>query len=267
MLAQVLAKSFMKKNLKAYRNDNPDALLRRYRVVDGMDGLDFNYTTLMAYGTSNQIFLCVTYDVSVIKLLDIDVKFTFRQAAQTTAWGNGISLIKPEENSPESSQKYSVWDNPSPTERGKIIVLAEKKKYTYTSSGQGFDAYNNARGANQFVTIMSLDTTMDTYQNADQIRYQMNANYNSMSDKVSKLGETVYVQNQSGATVPIQSQPSTRTYKIVLVIPDNSDMSIVNKAVKDFKDKHPGVVVEINTEHGHPTPKTDDKNKDNTENN
>lgn len=93
ILGQVLAKTFMQKNLKANENDDPDAFLKRYRVVDGMDGLDFNYTALMAYGTSDQIQLVVTYDVQVIKLLNLDFKFTFRQCAQTTAWGNGVSKI------------------------------------------------------------------------------------------------------------------------------------------------------------------------------
>lgn len=93
ILGQVLAKTFMQKNLKAHVNDDPDAYLKRYKVVDGMDGLDFNYTALMAYGSTDQIQLVVTYDVQVIKLLNLDFKFTFRQCAQTTAWGNGISQI------------------------------------------------------------------------------------------------------------------------------------------------------------------------------
>lgn len=95
ILGQVLAKTFMKKNLMSYKGDNPDDFLKRYRVVDGMAGLDLDYTALMAYGTSNQIQLVVTYDVQVIRLLNIDFKFTFRQVAKTTAWGNGISLINP----------------------------------------------------------------------------------------------------------------------------------------------------------------------------
>ena len=153
VLGQVLAKTFMQKNLMAYQGDDPDAFLKRYRVVDGMAGLDFDYTSLMAYGTSNQIQLCVTYDVSVIKLLNIDFTFTFRQVSKTNAWGNGISLINPEQNDPSGSTTGTIWDNPSSTERGKIIVLEEKKKYTYTSSGQGFDAYNNAGGKNYQILI------------------------------------------------------------------------------------------------------------------
>ena len=257
ILGQVLAKTFMQKNLKSHQDDNPDSFLQRYRVVDGMAGLDFDYTALMAYGTSNQIQLVVTYDVSVIKLLNIDYTFTFRQCAKTTAWGNGISLINPSQND-TSSATSTVWDNPSSIERGKIIVLEEKKKYTYTSSGQGFDAYNNAGGKNEFVTIMSVDTHGATYQNSDGIKNVLNSNYNKMETGVSALGDTINVQNNSGATVPVTSNKDTRTYKIVLVVPADSDMTVVNQAVNDFKASHPGVSVELNTSYGSRTPKQED---------
>lgn len=257
VLGQVLAKTFMQKNLMAHKDDDADAFLKRYRVVNGMAGLDFDYTSLMAYGTSNQIQLCVTYDVSVIKLLNIDFTFTFRQVAKTNAWGNGISLINPEQNDPSTTNKSTVWDNPSSTERGKIIVLEEKKKYTYTSSGQGFDAYNNSGGKNEFVTIMSVDTTLASYQDAKGIKNTLNSNYSKMETSVSSLDETINVQNKSGATVPVTSNKDTRTYKIVLVIPANSDMTVVNQAVNEFKSSHPGVSVEINKEYGSPTPKED----------
>lgn len=93
ILAQVLAKSFMEKNLVAYDGDSADEFLNRYHVVDGMDGLDFTYSSLMAYGESDIIQLVLTYEVEVIQLLNIDFTFTFRQIATTNSWGNGVSLI------------------------------------------------------------------------------------------------------------------------------------------------------------------------------
>ena len=63
LLCQALAKAFMKKNLKSSPSDDPADFLLRYNVVDGMDGLDFQYTTFLQNGTSNLIQLVVTYDV------------------------------------------------------------------------------------------------------------------------------------------------------------------------------------------------------------
>lgn len=253
-LGQALAKAFMKKNLKSFPSDDADAFLKRYRVVDGLAGLDFDYTALMAYGTSNQIQLCVTYDVSLIKLLNTDFTFKFRQVSKTTAWGNGISLIKPEQNDPDvvAATTSTVWDNPSATERGKIIVLEEKKNYTYTSSGHGYHAFNNAGGKNEFVTITSTNA-----QDVSGIKKRLKDSYDNTQSKVSKLDSTISVQDSSGATVDLASNKDTRTYKMVLVVPANSDMTVVNQAVNQFKSSHPGVEVEVNTDYGSPTPKPD----------
>ena len=91
LLCQALAKAFMKKNLKASPDDDPDAFLKRYKVVGGMSGLDFKYTTFLQNGTSNLIQLVVTYKVKVIELLNIDFEYTFRHCVKTTAWGRGVS--------------------------------------------------------------------------------------------------------------------------------------------------------------------------------
>ncbi len=258
ILGQVLAKAFMKKNLMAYQGDDPDQFLRRYRVVDGMAGLDFDYTALMAYGTSNQIQLVVTYDVEVIKLLNIDFTFKFRQCAKTTAWGNGISLIHPDTSTPSV---ISVWDNPSSSERGKIIVLEEKKNYNYTSSSNGFDAYNNTGGANEFVSIISVNTHDSSYTSPDGIKSRLSQTYNDMYSSVEDLDVQINVQDSNGQSVTVNSDLNSRTYKVVLVVPDDADMSVVQQAVNEFEAAHPGVTVETKTGYGRPTPHSEESDE------
>ena len=117
-----MAKAFMSKNLKAFAGDDPDAFLRRLHVVDGMDGLDFRYTSLMAYGSSNVIQLVCTYEVRVMRLLNTDFTFTFRQTARTMAWGDGASLVTPR----------SIWTSMDQMARGRHIVEREREGYIYT---------------------------------------------------------------------------------------------------------------------------------------
>lgn len=250
LLAQVLAKTFMQKNLMSDATDDADSYLKRYRVVDGMDGLDFNYTTFLAYGTSNQIQLVVTYDIQVIQLLGIDFKFTVRQCAKTTAWGDGVSIINPESNSSSSTTLDNVWQLASYTERGQQIVANEKQNYTYTSSGQGFDAYDNAGGKNEFVTITSIDTTLSSYQDASGIKNRLSTVYNAMDRNVSGLGEEIEVQNKSGSTVTLTSDSDSRTYQIVLVVPDDADMSIVQAGIEAFEASHPDTTVVVKQGYG-----------------
>ena len=59
------------------------------------------------------------------KLLNIDFAFTFTQNAKTTAWGNGVSLITPRD---ETSTEYSIW-NSSQMVREDFITLKEPSQY------------------------------------------------------------------------------------------------------------------------------------------
>lgn len=258
LLGQVLAKTFMGKNLQAFRGDDPNRFLQAYRVVDGMAGLDFEYSALMAYGTSNEIQLCVTYDVSVIKLLGIDFTFTFRQLSRTCAWGEGVSSVTPSVKNMEEGT--SLWDLGA-TERGKVMIKKEKENYTYTANTM-FDAYNNQNGANEFVTIMTMDPASPTYQkNPSQMAYNISNNYRNLASNVGSLGEDITVLNQSGAKVSLKSPKSTRTYKIVVIVPDNADMSVLNSQINKFKESWPdeNIVVEINKNYGHPSEKKDEE--------
>lgn len=254
-LGQILAKSFMKKNLASYKGEDADTFLRRYHVVDGMAGLDFNYTSLMAYGTTDQILLVVTYDVQVIKLLNIDFKFTFRQCAKTTAWDNGISGDQKEV---ATEPDESIWDKP-PTERGKYIDSKETEGYNYVSSGKGFDAYNNAGGANEFINVFSLDTHSPSYSTESGLKSKINSEFTKMYNGANSLGEDISLKNNSGKTVTVHSPKDTRTYKLVIVVPDDADRTLIDSVVKKIKAEKESrgynLTIEIKGGYGSPGPK------------
>lgn len=257
LFGKLLGRSLMKKNLVVSSGDNADNFLKRFNVVGGLDGLDFQYTSLMAYGETNVIRLVVTYEVKVIQFLNIDFKFKFTQTAKTHAWGNGVSLIEPHQEQKTSS---SVWDLGSTT-RGKTIVLEEKKNYTYISSGKGYDAYNNADGANEFVTIVSINTHNQTYTEVKGIKNKISSAFNSMNRGVSSLDEEIKVTTADGTETTVNSPVNTRTYKVIVVVPDDADMSLVEQAKQKFIDSKASsgvkVEVEIKTGYGSPTSKQD----------
>ena len=251
LMGGIIGKAFMQKNLSSGKGDTPDAFLRRYRVIDGLNGLDFNYTTYLPGGTSSYIQLVCSYDVRVIKLLNIDFKFHFRQAAMTNTWATGISLIHKETN--VSSESASIWDHGSSVTRHDYIRNQERKDYPYIATDQGFDAYNNNDGKNEFMSVLPLDLPKEGGEQED-IAARLNALYTHMEQSVSKLDKEIDVQDQSGKTHTIESDPDTRTYSIVIVVPDNASQEAVNKAVEQFKKDHPEVNVEVKTGYGSPTP-------------
>lgn len=242
-LGQIMAKAFMAKNLKAWSDDDPDAFLRRLHVVDGMDGLDFQYTSLMAYGASNEIRLTCTYQVSIVKLLNIEFKFTFRQSARTLAWGNGASLVTPR----------SIWTSMGPGDRGKYIVAEEKKRFAYTSSGKGYDAFVNAGGKNEFVTITSIDPTSGSYQTVDGIKNRLASEFNTMYAGVAKLEDPITVTS-GGSEKTVSSDPSNRTYRIVAVFPEGTSdeyKAMVGEAIVKLQEKYPDAVISVDVKEGY----------------
>lgn len=243
-LGQLMAKAFMEKNLRAAADDDPDDFLRRLHVVDGMDGLDFQYTSLMAYGSSNEIALTCTYQVSVIRLLNFEYKFTFCQSAKTLAWGDGVSLVTPR----------SIWTSMAPMARGKYIVNEEKKGYRYTSSGDGYDALVNSGGKNEFVTITSIDSSSASYQTVDAVSDRLNREFTSMQEKVSKLPDSITVWNNNKKEKTVVSDPATRTYRIVLVLPEKTTedyKDIVKQAISHLQERNPDAVISVDIKEGY----------------
>ncbi len=98
---QFIAKGLMHKHLKESINQDPDQFLRRHGVVDGMDGLSLWRSTIFTNGSDDIAFIC-TYDIEVVRLLNIDVKYNVCQLAKTKAW-TGNALVREEEEPTDKS--------------------------------------------------------------------------------------------------------------------------------------------------------------------
>lgn len=229
LLARIMAKAFMKKNLKSTSSGDPDTFLRRYHVKDGLNGLDFFGSMMMTYGISNNIQLVCTYEIEVIELLGFKHSVKFRQCAKTTAWGNGVSKVEPAKST--TSKPDSLW-NKTNLERGRLIKSYELEKYPYKYAGSGADAYNNKGGANEFIQIVSIDTNASSYDTASKMKSQLKKSADKLKDNASGFSESITVSEtkNSNKEITISSNPATRTYKLVVVVPDDADMSVVNEA-------------------------------------
>ncbi|MDR2420610.1 MAG: hypothetical protein LBD49_00700 [Oscillospiraceae bacterium] len=256
-LGQLMALAFTQKNLIESPKDDADKFLRRYKIKDGLDGLNFDGSTLMAYGKSDEIQLVVTYDIEVIKLLNIDFSFTVTQCAKTEAWGGGVSAARIARA--KLGTGANVWDL-TPLERGKTITDMEKNKFRYTSEDRGFDAFEPT--GNRFIQITSMYG--ETYKTASGIRSKLYSTLSDMSKKVAKVDEDVTVKDstESGKEKTLKSPVSTRTYKIILVVPDNADLATIKSAAEAFeREKRASgetVEVEVRTGYGSPTEKPDE---------
>ncbi|MCQ2455533.1 MAG: hypothetical protein MJ090_05290 [Clostridia bacterium] len=247
-LGKGLAKQLVKKNLVSFEGDTPEAFLHRCHVKDGLSGLNFINTTFLTDKDQSKISIIVSYKVQVVRLLNTEYTFNFIQRADTKAWGKGVSLKSNDSSKPASK---SIWDA-SNLSRGNSIITSEKKNYSYTSSGNDFHAYDS--GKNQFIRIRSLNTFDATYNgNPAAIESAIKQTFTTLQSGVENLGTDVTVKNSSGKDTVLKSSKETRTYKVVIVVPDSADMTTLNTAVNNFKAKNPGVDVEVKTGYGDPT--------------
>lgn len=72
--------------MKKHFGSNPDKFLGRLGIEGGMSNLDFSKSRLFTDGEDADIQLNVQYEVTVVKLLDIDMKMKFELCAKTRAW-------------------------------------------------------------------------------------------------------------------------------------------------------------------------------------
>jgi len=81
VLPQVV-KAILNKRLAQMGDGDAGKFYKRYRVLP--ESLDFKYSHML--GSDNEIFVAMSFDIEVIKLLNIDFKFHCIHSACTQAW-------------------------------------------------------------------------------------------------------------------------------------------------------------------------------------
>ena len=98
----------------------------------------------------------------------------------------------------------------------------------------------------------TMDTELSSYQDVSQVKKTINQAYSQMTDKVRATGSPIVMKDQNGKDVSVPSDPATRTYKVVVVIPDDASRAIISQAISEFKASNPGVEVQISQGYGSP---------------
>jgi prophage DNA circulation protein len=101
----------------------------------------------------------------------------------------------------------------------------------------------------------------DSYKSEDSIKGKLYESLSGMRTRVSKLGKNINVKDASdgGKEKTITSPELTRIYKVILVVPDNADLTTVKSAAEAFEREQRAsgttVEVEVKTGYGSPTDK------------
>lgn len=229
-----LAKQLVKKNLVSFKGDTAESFLKRNHVVGGLDGLNFAYTSFLTDADQSEVDMIVTYEIQVVKLLNIDFKYKFIQRARSEAWGKGESLKNPS----SGTSSGSIWDA-NDLSRGEEIVKNEKKKYPYISDKNGFHAFDPDK--NEYIRIRTIDTNEKSYSDPETGKQALidtlQSSFNSMQQGIDQLGDPITIKNAQGENVTFDSPKDSRSYRLVVVIPDGANRDMLNAAIAEFKKK------------------------------
>lgn len=127
-------------------------------VIDGIDGIDFEGTSILGDGRS--IKVQANYSIKVDAFGFVDKKLEIVQKSQTMAWLPYYSdTLSP---APVSDGKGSIW-NDTNFARGQYFVNEQKAQYkeNEVKPGQGIDLYFDDVG--KVTEIYSLNVFNDTY--------------------------------------------------------------------------------------------------------
>lgn len=233
LIAAPIGKALMEKYLKTM-TDDPDAYLKHLGVVDGIDGLNFNASTLFDDGTT--INLTVIYQAAIRYPFFGEQKMVFKINASTGIWGAGLRAASSSSSSGTSTSGGSdtgtsgdgstgttdsgVWALASAT-RGKQLASAIKNENPTkaVAAGAEYDLYD--RGSNQFSSIFSLDPTGSSYS-ADSGDYNQEAILSKLryyaNRAVSKAESETSVKMQDGNVYEVPKK-TEKKYEVILAIP------------------------------------------------
>ena len=267
LIAAPLAKTLSKKNLVSEKSGDVDAYLKHLGVVPSangsyIDGLDFSQSTIFP-GGSNEIKICVSYDVKVIALLPIDFSFHFEQTAITQGWLCGSDSYKTVNERLESVvNNESIWISATISERSDLIrhqFIEEYKKagYKQTKGLTDVPLYNPS--TNEFITNFTMNplysaegeealTLEDINETVIKNAIEQSCGYINSSTK-DRTSVEISTKDSNGNPKTEVKDCKNASRKIVLVIPEDEGLKEKIQSVLEKTDTS-GVVVEIQASYG-----------------
>lgn len=95
LIAAPLARLFMAKHFGESMNDASEAL-KKLGVVDGLDGMNFNASTIFSSSAPDEVHIVVYYRLQLLQVFEFaEVKLSICKEARTTAWlgGDDVSVV------------------------------------------------------------------------------------------------------------------------------------------------------------------------------
>lgn len=220
-IGSILVKNLMQKYLINDSN-SPDKKLKMLGVINGVEGLDFNKTTLFKDGET--IDVVVSYNVKPVVPFNIIPKIKITQRALSKAWLDGDGEWPEEEiEIPDTSQKEYIWVKGGLNRQIELIEI--------------FGGNVNSRSSNGAVEKFDIDT--GTAWNI--VSLDLTATRNNSIEKISRTvtGEIDLIHGYS-KQVYSKDDPKKIRYdikhkKVKIIIPKNTKPVDFDKYFEELK--------------------------------
>ncbi|MDR2670872.1 MAG: hypothetical protein LBC26_04035 [Oscillospiraceae bacterium] len=207
-----------------------DRYLKAMGIKEGLDGLNFNMSTLFSKDAPLDVNLVVAYELEVISLPFVGpIKIQFAQSASTRGWLGGDETIvpapAPAESPPPNEEGYSVW-NLGNLDRGLFFKDMLKKTHAGTGivTAQGTQTpYAYDKNTNTFYHCISFNAFASSYNNASGFKADFSAGKinGKLLEKLEKIKNTNELPMEDGGKVTIdQSRP--KHVECLVIIPEDT---------------------------------------------
>lgn len=265
LVMEPLAKAMCKRHLVSTKDGSVESYLKSLGVVPDATGsyykgLDFEGSTLFPNG-SNEIKVCVSYDVKVIALLPIDFSFHFEQTAITHGWLTGEAFYAGNKEKVDNYvENNTLWTQATTKERVDYIrnlAFKDLKSQGYYSLAYPYNTdgilYNP--DSKEFVMPRSWNPLSgDENVSVDELNETVMKNYiEELCGTINsnEFGSTVTVKKEKadGSTEKADVDCGDATKKIIITIPEDEGLKEKIEAVIAKSDTD-GVSIELVPNYG-----------------
>ncbi len=227
LIASPMSKFLVQKYIpnSFYGEKNADEYLKRLGVINGIDGLNFDTSTIFDDGKS--INITVIYSMSVDFPLFTEKIMCFRLNASTIGWQS--TLINKETDQIEDEDKdkegRNIWDVDWRTRTDEFIKIIQKERgKTSVKIPIKLDFYE--KNADEYTFVHSIDTDKKTYSNEGELNLKSIKNViNKYSEEaLESVKKTEKIETENGKIHDNLSYNGNEKISVLIVIRDTAEI-------------------------------------------
>lgn len=231
LIAAPISKALVKRYISSMGHD-PDSYLKSLGIYEGLDGLNFNASTLFDDGST--INITVIYNARIRFPLMDKFDFTFKCNASTSVWGAKLTFQQPK-------SEDSIWGMANFPRAGVVSKIMEEQalnKNTVVAGNVGVDFYDEEAKCLTAVHSLNINDASyraETGELTAQVRYTMNR----YADKLERYKRQITMK-ETDKKVEI-NKDTVHERVLIMVVPESAsaaDREALKKVAEEVMENY-----------------------------